>query len=309
MSRTSRPSPVSPTSTGRRTASSPRCCRRRGPLGERLAAHRRRDAVPRRPARRRRPGAVAGAAGPGGLALRTPAGRGGRVPRRRRRARGAPCTPTPARTARSCRSTRVRGHGAAGCRGSSRTRRTPATTSSASAPRRAAARGRVELGVTVARFAADRGVRGARRVRARRRGRAADGGRGRRQVLATAGVRTDGALAERLDPVLAVLRRARWTRRCCCTATAARPRTRSSRREAHLRRWLLLDAGTRAAGGRRTRPPAVARAGRRLGRGRRDGAGVAGTGRGRTRSPSTVGCSTTRLAPSALRSPNEYVEL
>jgi hypothetical protein len=61
-------------------------------------------------------------------------------------------------------------------------------------------------------------------------------------VLADAGVLTDGALAERVDPVLAVLRRVRVDAALLLHGAARPPVDAAARAEAHLRRWLLLDA-------------------------------------------------------------------
>jgi hypothetical protein len=111
---------------------------------------------------------------------------------------------------------------------------------------RAAARGRVELGVAVlgtpqtvvseglAECALDAGVGP---------GWGTWGG----AVLAGAGVRTDGALAERLDAVLGVLRRARLDAALLLHGDGRRSADATEAAEAHLRRWLLLDA----AGARR----------------------------------------------------------
>jgi hypothetical protein len=60
-------------------------------------------------------------------------------------------------------------------------------------------------------------------------------------VLATAGVRTDGALAERLDPVLAVLRRARVDAALLLHGHGRPTADAATAAEAHLRRWLLID--------------------------------------------------------------------
>jgi hypothetical protein len=62
------------------------------------------------------------------------------------------------------------------------------------------------------------------------------------QVLGGVGVPLDGELAERLDPVLATLRRARLD--AALLLHDAGPPTSSdvAGAEAHLRRWLLLDA-------------------------------------------------------------------
>ena len=64
-------------------------------------------------------------------------------------------------------------------------------------------------------------------------------------VLAPVGVRTDDALAERLDPALAVLRRARLDAALLLHGDGRPGVDAVERAEAHLRRWLLLDA-TRA---------------------------------------------------------------
>jgi hypothetical protein len=61
-------------------------------------------------------------------------------------------------------------------------------------------------------------------------------------VLARAGVQTDGALAERLDLVLAVLRRVRLDAALLLHSAARPAMDGAARAEAHLRRWLLLDA-------------------------------------------------------------------
>ncbi len=109
---------------------------------------------------------------------------------------------------------------------------------------RAAARGRVELGVAalgtpqtvvsegLAECALDAGV-------------GAGWGPWGGAVLAAAGVRTDGALAERLDPALGVLRRARLDAALLLHGDGRPTAGAAEAAEAHLRRWLLLDA-TRA---------------------------------------------------------------
>jgi hypothetical protein len=60
-------------------------------------------------------------------------------------------------------------------------------------------------------------------------------------LLATAGVPTDGALAERLDPVLAVLRRARVDAALLLHRRGRPTVDSAAAAEAHLRRWLLLE--------------------------------------------------------------------
>src|SRR6185295_2828900 len=67
-------------------------------------------------------------------------------------------------------------------------------------------------------------------------------GRWASDVLAPADVPLDGELAERLDPVLAVLRRVRLD---AALLLHDGPPTsgRVAAAEAHVRRWLLLDAG------------------------------------------------------------------
>ena len=233
----------------------------------RLAAHRRRDAVP--------PERLGAAVRALSTALRArvaaqyglPHRRGGRAPRRRRRARGARCTPTAAATGRSCevnagarpgagRLPRLvahetyPGHHVECCRG-----------------RGGRAAGGAELAVTVLGTPQTVVSEGTRRVRAGRRPSDRGGavGRGR---LAAAGVRTDGELAERLDPVLAVLRRVRLDAALLLHGDGRPTSARSERAEAHLRRWLLLDAGTRATRGRCAGAAAVADARRRRRRGR-----------------------------------------
>jgi hypothetical protein len=59
-------------------------------------------------------------------------------------------------------------------------------------------------------------------------------------ALATAGVRTDGALAERLDPVLAVLQRARLDAVLLLHGHGRPTVDAAEAAEAHLRRWLLM---------------------------------------------------------------------
>ena len=62
------------------------------------------------------------------------------------------------------------------------------------------------------------------------------------QVLGRVGVPLDGELAERLDPVLAALRRVRQDA-ALLLHDAGPPTSRDvAGAEAHLRRWLLLDA-------------------------------------------------------------------
>jgi hypothetical protein len=62
-------------------------------------------------------------------------------------------------------------------------------------------------------------------------------------VLATAGVRTDGALAERLDPVLATVRRARLDAALLLHGAGRPTADAAAAAEAHLQRWLLIEAG------------------------------------------------------------------
>jgi hypothetical protein len=104
----------------------------------------------------------------------------------------------------------------------------------------AVARGRVELGVTVlgtpqtvvsegaAECALDVAV-------------GPGWGRWSAAVLAEVGVRTDGELAERLDPVLAVLHRVRPDAALLLHGGGRPTVDAAVRAEAHLRRWLLLD--------------------------------------------------------------------
>jgi hypothetical protein len=106
---------------------------------------------------------------------------------------------------------------------------------------RAAARGRVELGVTVlgtpqtvvseglAECALDVGV-------------GPGWGAWAGAVLVGAGVRADGALAERLDPVLGLLRRARLDAALLLHGAGRPTADAAEAAEAHLRRWLLVDA-------------------------------------------------------------------
>ena len=61
-------------------------------------------------------------------------------------------------------------------------------------------------------------------------------------VLAAAGVSLDGRLAERLDPVLAVLRRVRVDAALLLHDGGAPTSGRIAAAEEHLQRWLLLDA-------------------------------------------------------------------
>jgi hypothetical protein len=61
-------------------------------------------------------------------------------------------------------------------------------------------------------------------------------------VLATAGVSLDGELAERLDPVLTVLRRVRLDAALLLHDDGPPTSARIAAAEEHLRRWLLLDA-------------------------------------------------------------------
>jgi hypothetical protein len=63
-------------------------------------------------------------------------------------------------------------------------------------------------------------------------------------VLATAGVRSDGALAERLDVVLATVRRARVDAALLLHGAGRPTADAVAAAEAHLRRWLLIDAGS-----------------------------------------------------------------
>jgi hypothetical protein len=62
-------------------------------------------------------------------------------------------------------------------------------------------------------------------------------------VLAEAGVRLDGELAGRLDPVLSVLRQVRVDAALLLHEDGAPTSTRIAAAEDHLRRWLLLDHG------------------------------------------------------------------
>ena len=68
-------------------------------------------------------------------------------------------------------------------------------------------------------------------------------GRWASDVLAPAGVPLDGELAERLDPVLAVLRRVRLDAALLLHGDGPPTSGRVAAAEAHVRRWLLLDAG------------------------------------------------------------------
>ena len=61
-------------------------------------------------------------------------------------------------------------------------------------------------------------------------------------VLADVGVTLDGRLAERLDPVLAVLRRVRVDAALLLHDGGAPTSGRIAAAEEHLRSWLLLDA-------------------------------------------------------------------
>jgi hypothetical protein len=63
-------------------------------------------------------------------------------------------------------------------------------------------------------------------------------------VLATAGVRTDGALAERMDAVLATVRRARVDAALLLHGGGRPTADAAAAAEAHLRHWLLIDAGS-----------------------------------------------------------------
>jgi hypothetical protein len=62
-------------------------------------------------------------------------------------------------------------------------------------------------------------------------------------VLGAAGIRTDGALAERLDAVLAVVRRVRLDAALLLHGDGPPTADTARAAEAHLRRWLLLDEG------------------------------------------------------------------
>ena len=206
-----------------------------GSVGERLAAHRRRDAVP----------AASGWAPPPRLSTALRRRVAAQYGARRSRPsctgssttpRGARCTRTPAATGRSwgqcgCRSSAragsvvvaheaYPGHHVECCRGEPPSRR--------GAPRRG----------DRARLAADRRVRGTGRVRAG----AAVGprwGRWASDVLARGRVRTDGELAERLDPVLAVLRRVRVDAALLLHGDGPPDDARITAAEAHVRRGLL----------------------------------------------------------------------
>ena len=61
-------------------------------------------------------------------------------------------------------------------------------------------------------------------------------------ILAAAGVSLDGRLAERLDPVLAVLRRVRVDAALLLHDGGAPTNGRIAAAEEHVQRWLLLDA-------------------------------------------------------------------
>ena len=68
-------------------------------------------------------------------------------------------------------------------------------------------------------------------------------GRWASEVLAPVGVPLDGELAERLDPVLAVLRRVRLDAALLLHDDGPPTGLRIAAAEAHVQRWLLLDAG------------------------------------------------------------------
>ncbi len=68
-------------------------------------------------------------------------------------------------------------------------------------------------------------------------------GRWASDLLAPVGVPLDGELAERLDPVLAVLRRVRLDAALLLHDDGPPTSRRIAAAEAHLQRWLLLDAG------------------------------------------------------------------
>jgi hypothetical protein len=70
----------------------------------------------------------------------------------------------------------------------------------------------------------------------------AEWGRWASQVLGGVGVPLDGELAERLDPVLATLRRARLDAALLLHDAGPPTSSNVAGAEAHLRRWLLLDA-------------------------------------------------------------------
>lgn len=67
-------------------------------------------------------------------------------------------------------------------------------------------------------------------------------GRWASDVLGAAGVPVDGELAERLDPVLATVRRSRLDAALLLHDAGPPTRDAVAAAEAHLRRWLLLDA-------------------------------------------------------------------
>ena len=209
------------------------------PLRERLAARRTSDAVDPD-----RLGAVVGALTAGLRARVAP--RYGLPPSEAvatassTTARGAPCTPTPASAARSCGSTRARGR---------RRARLPRLLAHETYPGHhvecvraelAAARGHAELAVTVAgspwtvlseglaERALDTCV-------------GAGWGPLGRAGLASAGVDTDGRLAERVDVALAALRRVRLDAALLLHGDGRPTADGVEAARAHLRRWLLLD--------------------------------------------------------------------
>ncbi len=118
-------------------------------------------------------------------------------------------------------------------------------------------------------------------------------GRWASDVLAPAGVPLDGELAERLDPVLAVLRRVRLDAALLLHDDGPPTSGRVAAAEAHVRRWLLLDAGrARRVVDALARPLWRAHVVASV-----EGAAIVRTwldGRLGPRGASTVGCSTTR---------------
>ena len=302
------PYPASPTSTGRRTASSPRCWAAAGRwrAAGRTPPPRRR---PARPAGRRRPRACRRRCGARmARALRAPAGRG------RRSTASSTTRPwrRPAHLHRPVAGSVVQVN--AGARTTAG--RLPRLVAHETYPghhveclraeRAAAARtGRAHRGRS--RHAADRGVRGTRRVRARRGGRARVGAVGRRGARHGRRAHRRWRWPSGWTPSWRCCSGPDSTPRCCCTATAGRPRAgrRRGGAPAALAAARGRDRARRVVDGPRRplwRTQVVA-----SDRGGCVDAGVAAAARRRTPSRSTSASSTIRPRCGASR-PNEYGE-
>ena len=282
--------PASRTPTARPTASWPPCCPVPGRWGSgsRLTA----AATPSRPigwgspsARCRPRCATASLPGPARRPPATSSTGSSTAPR------GARCRRTRATAVRSCGSTPRRALGAGRLPRLVAHEAYPGHHLECSRGEAAVAAGRVELGVSllgspqtvVSEGLAECGL-----------GTAVGPGWGpwAAGVLADVGVSLDGRLAERLDPLLAVLRRVRVDAALLLHDGGAPTSERIAAAEEHLRRWLLLDAARARRVVGLARPAAVAGARR----------GLRGGG-GDRRQVARAGARPRHATPSAARRP------